>query len=152
MEKSNKKKFSIFIPSFGEPIPEEVVKMAEKISTLLNKFIPDEDKDLPDLPEKMTCFRDSLSFVKELSSTTIIKIQKFIDAITEFLANPPDKKVNDEDFIKLIVATNSALFSIDGFDTILRHLSEGFMPLAFDVVGGAEITFEELLDTNRTDT
>ena len=62
------------------------------------------------------------------------------------------QKWYDEDFIKLIVATNSALFSIDGFDTILRHLSEGFMPLAFDVVGGAEITFEELLDTNRTDT
>lgn len=151
MEQSNdkKRKVKIIIPSIGKPVPEEIVKAATKIGDIFDNIIPDQDDDLPELPEKIKSFRDSLKFIEGISDTVIAKFQKFTEATEAFLSNSPDNNIEAEDFVKIVAAINFAVQSINSVDVLLMHLAEGFMPMAFDAANGITITFGELLDTKH---
>lgn len=146
----NKKKPKIIIQSFGGPAPNEIVEAAERLSNLIDKAIPDKDEDSPELPEKMTCFRDSLSFIKAISKDAIKKMSNVENEIDVFLKKDPSEMITGEDLIKFIMSASSAASAIADLGTLFSHLSEGFTPILFESTLGTSITFGELLDTDRT--
>ncbi len=152
MEKSNKnkRKSKIIIQSFGEPAPDEVIEAAEKLSNLIDKTIPDKNENSPKLPEKMTCFRDSFSFIKAISEAAINGLSDIINEIEAFLKKDPSEIITDEDLIKFIMSATSATSAVADLDTLFSHLSEGFTPILFETTLGTNITFGELLDTDQT--
>ena len=150
-DKSNEN-FKIFINSFGEPAPDEIIEASKHLAKIFSKLSIKEEDDLEELhlPEEKN-FRGIFEFVNTVTRRARKRLENLENSLNHFLEADPDDNISSEELIKMIKNAKLAAKTVHGLDNLIDILPDGMLELVVGLEMGEDISYGELLDMINAD-